>query len=65
VTTSQASVVQPVMILDRRTLNTEQSVTIPLYKVFTKENIIFIFLGKYHLHSSSGIKAIDPSKDKG
>jgi hypothetical protein len=46
VTTSQATVVQPASILNRRTLNTEQGATIPFYKVFTKEKIIFIFLGK-------------------
>jgi hypothetical protein len=38
--------VQPVMILYRHTLNTKKGATIPFYKVFTKEKIIFIFLGK-------------------
>jgi hypothetical protein len=47
VTRSQASVVNHVTILDHCTLNTEQSVTIPLYKVFTKEKIIFISLEKF------------------
>jgi hypothetical protein len=64
VTTSQASVVQPTTILDRRTLNTEQSATIPLYKVYKGKDHIHLS-EKIHLHSSSKIEAIDPSKDKG
>jgi hypothetical protein len=39
-------VVQPATILNRHTLNTEQGAMIPFYKVFTREKIIFIFLGK-------------------
>jgi hypothetical protein len=46
VTTSQAIVVKPTMNLNGCTLNTEQGAMIPFYKVFPKEKIIFIFLGK-------------------
>jgi hypothetical protein len=45
-TMSQDTVVKHASILDCRTLNTDKGVMIPFYKVFTKENIIFIFLGK-------------------
>jgi hypothetical protein len=45
--TSQANVVQPTMILDCRTINNEQSVTILVYKVSTKEKIIFVSLGNF------------------
>jgi hypothetical protein len=63
-TMSQATVVEPTSILDHRTLNTEQGAIILIYKVFHKGKDNFISQ-KVHLHSSSGIKEIDPPKDKG
>jgi hypothetical protein len=62
--TSQASVVQPAMILDHRTINTEQSATILVYKVSTKEKIIFVSLGNFIFILLQGLRQLILLKTK-
>jgi hypothetical protein len=64
VTTLQAGLVQPAMILDRRSLNIVQGAMISLHKVFVREKCISSFWEKLSSFSS-GIQAIDPSTCKG
>jgi hypothetical protein len=60
----QDILVQPAMILNRRSLNIGQGTTISLHKVFTREKLISSFWEKVSSFSSR-IQAIDPSIGKG
>jgi hypothetical protein len=60
----RATVVQPAMILDRHTLNTEQGVTILLYKVFTKERSLYFSLGKCIFILLQGLRPLILLKSK-
>jgi hypothetical protein len=57
-TMSQATIVQPALILDHQTLNIEQGATILLYRVFYKAKDNFNSLGKFIFILLQGLRKL-------